>query len=105
MQNCDNQPARIKSASYTEHSNWLPHQVVVSQARDVSWLHAQIRKCLCCRVNDLVDELPLDFIARRDRPPEKLVENLGSGFQKHLWEVDMTPALDDLFVYQFRDLS
>lgn len=79
------------------------YQVMESQAAKVGGLNAKILEGLCCRVNLLVNELSLNLICRKRRPPQGLVKDFCDRFENSLGNIDMTAVFDDLTVYEFRN--
>jgi len=70
-----------------------------SKACELCWLNTKIFESLRRWVNLLVNELSLNFIGRKDGPPESLVEKTSDRFEDTFWKVDVSSMLDDFFVY------
>jgi len=75
------------------------------QTAQLRRLNPQILERLRCRINLLVNELPLYLISGQDRPPERLVQKTSNRLQDRLGEIDMSAVLDDFTVYQLGDLG
>lgn len=81
------------------------YQILVGHAPQFNRLDAQILEALGVLVELLVNELPLNLIAGRGRPPDEAVESLGNWLHQLLGDVNVSPVLDDLLVDKFGELS
>lgn len=70
-----------------------------SKVGDIAGLDAQVFECLGVGIDDLVDELTLDFVAGCGFPPDQLVKELGDWFHDQFWDVQVAAFFEDFFVY------
>ena len=80
-------------------------QILESKICQVSRLDVEILEGFGLAVDDLVNELSLDFVSRRGFPPYGLVEQFGDRLQYPLWNVHMSPALEDLTIGKLGDFG
>ena len=81
------------------------YQIVESQVSKVSWLNAEVLEGLCVWIDDLVQELTLNLVTRKNWPPKSLVEEGGSWLKNSLWHVDVSAVLVDFLVNQLSNLG
>lgn len=78
---------------------------MIRQTLELCRLHAKVFEGLGCRVNDLVNELALDFVGRCGMPPERAIENVCGGLEEGFRNVNVAAFLDNLAIYYGRYLS
>lgn len=76
-----------------------------SQVSKVSWLDAEVLEGLRIWIDDLIQELTLNLVTGKDRPPKSLVKESGSWLEDSLWHVDVSAVLVDFLVDQLSDLG
>ena len=68
------------------------------------WLYVQVFECFRLRINDLVEEFPLNLIRGGCLPPERAVESLCYWFHYGSWNVNVATLFKDFSVYELGDL-
>ena len=81
------------------------YQVMESHVSKLSWLNAKVLEGLCVWIDDLVQELTLDLVTRKNWPPKSLVKEGGSWLKDSLWHVDVSAVLVDFLVNQLSNLG
>ena len=61
-----------------EQVRGIKYQVMESQAADISGNNAKVLESLCCGVDHLVNEFPLNLVSGDDWPPNGLVQKTGN---------------------------
>lgn len=81
------------------------YEIEIGERAELSRLNVQILERLGGRVNVLINELTLNLISRKSRPPQVFVEVVSSGLKNGLRNVDVAAMLDDFLVDNLGDLS
>ena len=81
------------------------YEVVVDEVADLTRLDAKILECLCCVVDDLVMELSLNLVGRRDGPPQQLVQETSDGLENGLGHIDVSALLVNFPVHKLSNLG
>ncbi len=78
---------------------------MVSKVSKVNWLDAEILEGLGVWIDDLIDELALDLVTGKNRPPKSLVKESGGWLKDGLWHVNVSAVLVNFLVNQLSDLG
>lgn len=81
------------------------YHVLVCEFADLTRLDSEVLERLGLLINHLINVLHLDLLCRQHRPPEKLVEDPGSGLENLPRDVDVSSLGEDFLVDHLGDLG
>lgn len=79
-------------------------QILIRMGFELFRRDPQISKCLGCRINLLVEELPLNLV-RRNRGPPDIVQGFCHGLQDGLRQINVAALRDGVTVDDIGDIA